>query len=181
MRKAQLSLEPTGCLPNLYSSRHSRGSFCRMTPQRQEYYLAFPWPGREEILRMTTRPRTFRKDPFANDLISELLTFPGTETGTGTALPCAIVLKDRNFLSQKNRPNRNPESLKPFHTQTVTEPNCGNSENDNKPNAKLREWWSTPLVGLGTQTQNAAFFERKGPERKPWLGWPRGKPLNRRK
>ena len=27
------------------------------------------------------------------------------------------------------------------------------------------------LVGLRTQTQNAAFFERKGPERKPW---PRG-------
>ena len=30
------------------------------------------------------------------------------------------------------------------------------------------------LVGLRTQTQNAAFFESKGPERKPW---PRGKPL----
>ena len=29
-----------------------------------------------------------------------------------------------------------------------------------------------------TQTQNAAFFERKGPERKPW---PRGKSLNRKK
>ena len=34
------------------------------------------------------------------------------------------------------------------------------------------------LVGLETQTQNAAFFERKRPERKPW---PRGKPLNRKK
>ena len=34
------------------------------------------------------------------------------------------------------------------------------------------------LVGLETQTQNAAFFERKGPERKPW---PRGKSLNRKK
>ena len=34
------------------------------------------------------------------------------------------------------------------------------------------------LVGLATQTQNAAFFERKGPESKPW---PRGKPLNRKK
>ena len=28
------------------------------------------------------------------------------------------------------------------------------------------------LVGLRTQTQNAAFFERKGPKRKPW---PRGR------
>ena len=34
------------------------------------------------------------------------------------------------------------------------------------------------LVGLRTQTQNAAFFERKGPERKPW---PRGKSLNRKR
>ena len=34
------------------------------------------------------------------------------------------------------------------------------------------------LVGLRTQTQNAAFFERKGPERKPW---PLGKSLNRKK
>ena len=33
------------------------------------------------------------------------------------------------------------------------------------------------LVGLRTQTQNAAFFERKGPERKPW---PRGRSLNRK-
>ena len=33
-------------------------------------------------------------------------------------------------------------------------------------------------MGLRTQTQNAAFFERKGPERKPW---PRGKSLNRKK
>ena len=36
----------------------------------------------------------------------------------------------------------------------------------------------TILAGLETQTQNAAFLERKGPERKPW---PRGKPLNRKK
>ena len=34
------------------------------------------------------------------------------------------------------------------------------------------------LVGLRTQTQNAAFFERKGPKRKPW---PRGQSLNRKK
>ena len=34
------------------------------------------------------------------------------------------------------------------------------------------------LVGLRTQTQNAASFERKGPKRKPW---PRGKSLNRKK
>ena len=34
------------------------------------------------------------------------------------------------------------------------------------------------LLGLRTQTQNAAFFERKGPERKPW---PRGKPLKTQK
>ena len=34
------------------------------------------------------------------------------------------------------------------------------------------------LVGLRTQTQNAAFFERKGPKCKPW---PRGKSLNRKK
>ena len=33
-------------------------------------------------------------------------------------------------------------------------------------------------MGLRTQTQNAAFFERKGPKRKPW---PRGKSLNRKK
>ena len=33
-------------------------------------------------------------------------------------------------------------------------------------------------MGLRTQTQNAAIFERKGPERKPW---PRGKSLNRKK
>ena len=31
--------------------------------------------------------------------------------------------------------------------------------------------------GLRTQTQNAAFFERKGLERKPW---PRGKSINRK-
>ena len=36
----------------------------------------------------------------------------------------------------------------------------------------------TDLAGLRTQTQNAAFFERKGPKRKPW---PRGKSLNRKK
>ena len=34
------------------------------------------------------------------------------------------------------------------------------------------------LVGLRTQTQNAAFFERKGPKRKPW---PRGKSFNHKK
>ena len=34
------------------------------------------------------------------------------------------------------------------------------------------------LVGLRMQMQNAAFFERKGPERKPW---PRGEPLKRKK
>ena len=34
------------------------------------------------------------------------------------------------------------------------------------------------LAGLETQTQNAAFFERKRPKRKPWH---RGKSLNRRK
>ena len=33
-------------------------------------------------------------------------------------------------------------------------------------------------MGLRTQPQNSAFFERKGPERKPW---PRGKPLKRKK
>ena len=33
----------------------------------------------------------------------------------------------------------------------------------------------SPLAGLETQTQNAAFFERKRPKRKPW---PRGKSLN---
>ena len=38
--------------------------------------------------------------------------------------------------------------------------------------------WTKSLVGLKTQTQNAAFFERKGPERKPW---PRGKSFNRKK
>ena len=38
--------------------------------------------------------------------------------------------------------------------------------------------WAFCLVGLRTQTQNAAFFGRKGPERKPW---PRGKSLNRKK
>ena len=37
--------------------------------------------------------------------------------------------------------------------------------------------WVPHLVGFRTQTQNAAFFERKGPERKPW---PRGKPLKRK-
>ena len=34
------------------------------------------------------------------------------------------------------------------------------------------------LAGLETQTQNAAFFERKWPKRKPWH---RGKSLNRKK
>ena len=38
--------------------------------------------------------------------------------------------------------------------------------------------FSSTLVGFRMQTQNAAFFERKGPERKPWL---RGKSLNRKK
>ena len=38
--------------------------------------------------------------------------------------------------------------------------------------------WVGDLVGLRTQTQNAAFFERKGPKRK---SWPRGKSLNRKK
>ena len=33
-------------------------------------------------------------------------------------------------------------------------------------------------MGLRTQTQNAAFCERKGPKRKPW---PRGKSLSRKK
>ena len=33
-------------------------------------------------------------------------------------------------------------------------------------------------MGLRTQTQNAAFFERNGPERKLW---PQGKSLNRKK
>ena len=40
-------------------------------------------------------------------------------------------------------------------------------------------WWNVPpLVGLETQMQNAAFFERKRPKRKPWH---RGKSLNRKK
>ena len=39
-------------------------------------------------------------------------------------------------------------------------------------------WAVKTLVGLRTQTQNAALFERKGPEREPW---PRGKSLNRKK
>ena len=34
------------------------------------------------------------------------------------------------------------------------------------------------LVGLTKRTQNAAFFERRGPDRKPW---PQGKPLNCKK
>ena len=34
------------------------------------------------------------------------------------------------------------------------------------------------LVGLRTQMQNAEFFERNGPKRKPW---PRGNSLNRKK
>ena len=34
------------------------------------------------------------------------------------------------------------------------------------------------LAGLETQPQNAAFFERKRPKRKPWH---RGKSLNRKK
>ena len=37
---------------------------------------------------------------------------------------------------------------------------------------------SRALAGLETQTQNAAFFERKRPERKPWH---RKKSLNRKK
>ena len=38
--------------------------------------------------------------------------------------------------------------------------------------------WLKGLAGLETQTQNAAFFERKRPKRKPWH---RGKSLNRKK
>ena len=39
-------------------------------------------------------------------------------------------------------------------------------------------FWPVNSVGVTTQTQNATFFERKGPECKPW---PRGKPQNRKK
>ena len=39
-------------------------------------------------------------------------------------------------------------------------------------------FWAKRLAGLETQTQNAAFFERKRPKRKPWH---RGKSLNRKK
>ena len=42
----------------------------------------------------------------------------------------------------------------------------------------LANSWQVILAGLDTQTQNAAFFERKRPKRKPWH---RGKSLNRKK
>ena len=61
--------------------------------------------------------------------------FPGTERGTGTAgtvfqepkpEPSSLiktVLNHKKPFPQRNRRNRKPEPLEPFHPRTVTEPN----------------------------------------------------------
>ena len=49
--------------------------------------------------------------------------FPGTETGTGTVLSFKKLYwsTEKPFLG-RNRRNRKPEPLEPFHPRTVTEP-----------------------------------------------------------
>ena len=85
------------------------------------------------------------------------LSFPSPETVSNAALAnAALVLSSKDWKNTQDGVQRrkiNPKSL-------------GLS-------SAVRD-----LVGLRTQTQNAAFFERKGPERKPW---PRGESLNRKK
>ena len=63
--------------------------------------------------------------------------FPGTERGTGTAgtvfqepkpepkpsFPVKLYWNTESLFLQRNRRNRKPEPLEPFHPQTVTEPN----------------------------------------------------------
>ena len=63
--------------------------------------------------------------------------FPETESGTGTAgtvfqepkpepepfFPVKLYRNTEKPFLQRNRRNRKPEPLEPFHLQTVTEPN----------------------------------------------------------
>ena len=50
--------------------------------------------------------------------------FPGTETGTGgPSFPVKLCWNREKPFLQRNRRNRKPEPLEPFHPQTVTEPN----------------------------------------------------------
>ena len=65
--------------------------------------------------------------------------FPETESGTGTAgtvfqepkpepepsFPAKLYWNKENPFLQRNRRNRKPEPLEPFHPRTVTEPNRG--------------------------------------------------------
>ena len=65
--------------------------------------------------------------------------FPGTVFGSGTAgtvsrnrnrnwnrpLPVKLYWNTEDLFLQRNRQNRKPEPLEPFHAQTVTEPNRG--------------------------------------------------------
>ena len=49
--------------------------------------------------------------------------FPGTETGTVLSCFKTLLKHRKKPLLQRNRQNRKPELLEPFHPQTVTEPN----------------------------------------------------------
>ena len=63
--------------------------------------------------------------------------FPETESGTGSAgtifqepkpessFPAKLYWNTEKPFLQRNRRNRKPEPLEPFHLQTVTEPNRG--------------------------------------------------------
>ena len=59
-------------------------------------------------------------------------------------------------------------------------PNFAGSSPPISPKTSPTSLWKSLvlILGLRTQTQNAAFLERKGPERKLW---PRGKSLNRKR
>ena len=74
--------------------------------------------------------------------------FPETESRTGTAgtvfqepkpepepsFPVKLYWNTENRFLQRNRRNRKPEPLEPFHPQTVTEPN--------RTGASLQFWGS---------------------------------------
>ena len=101
-----------------------------------------------------------------------------TEGGDKTSQYLYLVIILSNWVPD-NWVYRLP-SKRHTHTQCVTQKKTSKRAHPCKtckpPGLKNRK--SNPLAGLETQSQNAAFSERKRPERKPW---PRGKSLNRKK
>ena len=111
-------------------------------------------PKPEQGYKKTPKPPRVSKPPF--HFLSILL-----ERFRKTSVPSASLRPVSSGLSHECTKASEPQSLAKFESH-----------------AKSSKNKSTTLVGLETQTQNAAFFERKRPKRKPWH---RGKSSNRKK